>query len=90
MIHRAALFTAALAAALMLAVGLVAAGFAPGAGAAPAAVPVAATAEAPAAPTVQVDTVYVAPPAAPQDITINRTVAATSHGDDDGEGGGDD
>jgi hypothetical protein len=26
----------------------------------------------------------------PQDVVVSRTVASTSHGDDDGEGGGDD
>ena len=84
MIHRVALFAGSLAAALTLAVGLVVAGVAPGAdpvGAQPA-VPAAATAAAPAAPTFQVDLVYVAPPVAPQDVTVTKAVTAPRQGDD--------
>jgi hypothetical protein len=93
MIQRAALFAGSLAAALALAVGLVVAGFAPAA--APIAstdpvAPAAATADAQPAPIVQVDTVYQAPPAAPQEITVTRTATAITHGDDEGGGEGDD
>jgi hypothetical protein len=84
MIHRTALFAASLVAALTLAVGLVVAGFGPRANPADggAAAPAAATADAPAGPNVQVDTVYVTAPATPQDVTVTQTVPAANHGDD--------
>lgn len=94
MIHRVALFAGSLVAALTLAVGLVVAGVTPGAGPADAqpVVPVAATADAPAAPTFQIDTVYVAPPVVPQEVTVTQPVTASRQGDDEGEHerGGDD
>jgi len=93
MIHRVAIFAASLAAALGLAVGLVVAGLAPAAApvaAAPVSAPVVATTEAPA-PVVQVDTVYVAPQATPQDVLVTRVVASRPSGGDDGQNeGGDD
>lgn len=85
MINRIALFAASLVAALAVTVGLVIAGFAPQAPAsAPVSAPVVASSEAPA-PTVQVDTVYVAPKPTPQEITLTKVVKATAHGDDVGE-----
>jgi hypothetical protein len=90
MVHRVALFVASLVAALTLAAGLFLAGFAPpGDPPAGPADPVAATAPAPS-PRVQVDTVYVAPPVAPQDVTITKVARASRGGDDEGERGGDD
>ncbi len=95
MIHRVALFAGSLVAALTLAVGLVVAGVTPGAGPAAAepVVPAAATADIPApGPTFQVDLVYVAPPVAPQEVTVTQPATASRRGDDDGEHerGGDD
>ncbi len=92
MIHRTALFAGSLVAALTLAVGLVAAGFAPHAdpvGGVPAQ-PAAATAEVPAAPTIQVDTIYVAAPVKPQEITVTTAVTAPAHHGDDGAEGDND
>jgi protein-disulfide isomerase len=85
MITKIGLFIASLAAALTLAFALSAAGFAPGSKqASPASATVATTtavgvvpADALASPQVQVDTVYVAPPAAPQTITVHRVVPSS-------------
>lgn len=89
MAHRLALAAASGAAALILAAGFVLVGFAPRATPVDAGGPVADTA-APVPPRIQVDTVYVAPPAQPQDVTITRVVKTSGHGDDEGEGGDDD
>lgn len=87
MIHRLALFVASLVAALVLAVGLVAAGFAPGPRPAdPGGAMPASSVEAQPTPRVQVDTVYVAPQATPQDVTVTKVVGSSGHGDDAGEG----
>jgi hypothetical protein len=72
MIHRTALFAATLAATVALAFGLALAGFNPGAGQ-PAADPVVASVDPAPQPTVQVDTVYLTPPVAPQNVTVTRT-----------------
>lgn len=83
MIHRVAIFAGSLAAAAGLAVGLAVAGIGPGTApiaAQPAAAPVATT-TAPA-PVVQVDTVYVAPAATPQDVIVTKVVKAAPRGDD--------
>jgi hypothetical protein len=85
MINRIALFIASLTAAAVLAFGLAATGLVP-LGPSSTAGPVAVT-DPPPQPTVQVDTVYLTPPVAPQDITVTRTV--TSHGErDEGHEGG--
>ncbi len=92
MIHRVAIFAASLVAALALVVGLVVAGFAPPAvpiAAEPVSAPVVAATDVPP-PVVQVDTVYVAPAATPQDIVVTKVVQATHHGDDDEHEGSDD
>ena len=94
MVHRIALFAASLAASALLVVGLALAGLAP----APASVPpvvapiqdVSASTGAPSGPVVQVDTVYVAPPVKPVDVTITKVAKAALHGDDGNESGGDD
>ncbi len=90
MLQRLALFTASLAAALVIAGGLALAGFGPSEpAAAPAVEEVATTPEA--AP-VQVDTVYLTPEATPQQITVTKVKTATRSGDDEAEReqGGDD
>ncbi len=83
MIHRFAFFAASLAAAVALAVGLALAGFAP-AGAPAGAAPVTATIDPLPQPTVQVDTVYLSPPATPQDVTVTKVVGP-SGGEDGNE-----
>jgi long-subunit fatty acid transport protein len=90
MIQRLALFVASLSAAAVMAAALALGGLAPAAG--PAAVvtdaPPAAM-DAPAQPSVQVDTVYVTPKVKPKHVTVSRTVRSSSgHGEH--EGGGDD
>ncbi len=92
MIHRTALFAGSLAAALTLTVGLVVVGFAPPASTVgmPTVAPVAATAAAPVAPAIQVDTVYLAAPVQPQDITVTKSAPVTAHAGDDGAGEGTD
>jgi hypothetical protein len=90
MVHRLALLVASLVASLTLAAGLVIAGFVPGAHPADAGqVAPAAAVDAAPTPRIQVDTVYVAPQVAPQDVTVTKVVRSQG-GDDDGEGGGDD
>ena len=90
MVHRVALLVASLAAAITLAAGFVLAGFSPQADPVEAA-PVATDVSADPSPTprVQVDTVYVAPQAPPQDVTVTKVIKS-SRGDDEGEGGDDD
>ncbi|HEY3335383.1 MAG TPA: hypothetical protein VGK16_09145, partial [Candidatus Limnocylindrales bacterium] len=88
MIQRLALFSASVAAALVIGLGLALAGLAPASSPAPVdAVPVGTVASADpiAAPTVQVDTVYVAAQPQPEVVTVRKTVAAP-HGDDEGQG----
>jgi hypothetical protein len=87
-IHRIALFSASLVAALALAAGLALAGFGPGTdqAVAPVSDPVAATDQAPE-PIVQVDTVYVAPEPTPEEIVVTEVRAASGHGDEDHDGG---
>lgn len=88
MIQRVALFTASLAAALSIGIGLALAGVGPAPSSAagdPATTATTATGGPVAAPTVQVDTVYLAPQAKPKEITVRKTVSAP-HGDDEGEG----
>jgi hypothetical protein len=87
MLTRVALLAASLAASAALAVGLALAGYAPAASVAPAARPAAPIAGAPA-PITQIDTVYVAPQATPQQITVEKVVTAHHSGDDDNESGG--
>lgn len=79
MVNKIALFAASLAASLALAFALAAAGFAPGASEPSAATTAAAatsptTAEVAPTPRVQVDTVYVAPPAKPRTIKIHKVI----------------
>ncbi len=91
MISKAALFVASLAAALTLAFALAVAGFAPGSVQADTATTAASVQADPAAADVvapdpvQVDTVYVAPPAKQQTITVHK-VAASSGGENENEG----
>ena len=95
MIQRVAIFAASLVAAAALAVGFAIAGLAPAAApvaAEPVSAPVAATADAPTpAPVVQVDTVYVAPLATPQDVVVTKVVTAARGGGEgnENEGSGD-
>lgn len=97
MIHRVGLFIASLAAAGALVVALSLAGFAPGGGAA-ADPTVTATAQVPAAasvqaePPVQVDTIYLAAPEPPATVTVHRVVPASTSGEGEeheSEGGDD-
>jgi hypothetical protein len=92
MVHKVALLVAALAASLVLAVALAAAGFNAG----PPPKPVASTStrvEDPAttgpsaAPRVQVDRVYVAPPPPRKTITVHKTIKAPAAEAEDGENG---
>lgn len=90
MLQRLALFAASLAAALVIAGGLALAGFGPSAPAAdPAVEQVAST---PDSPPVQVDTVYVAPQATPEQITVTKVKTAARSGENEAEHerGGDD
>jgi hypothetical protein len=90
MIQRIALFTASLAAALTIGLGLAVTGFSPATSSVsvdPASDGTTAT-SSPATPSVQVDTVYVAAPPKPKEVTVRKTVAAP-HGDDEGEGADD-
>ncbi len=89
MFHRVALFVASLTAALVLAFGLAMAGIVP-VPAPSGAEPVAATIDPPQQPTVQVDTVYLTPPVAPQDVTVTRTVNGGGEHENEHEGGRDD
>jgi len=100
MISRVAIFAASLVAALTLAVGLAVAGLAPGTGAAdvqPASDQVVAATDVPAtsgapSPTIQVDTIYVAPDPVPEEVVVTKVEEATKvassssrGGDEDGE-----
>jgi hypothetical protein len=92
MIQRVAILAASLVAAAGLAVGLVFAGIVPAAAnvaAEPVSAPVLASTDAPQ-PVVQVDTVYVAPQATPEDIVVIKTVSAHPKGDDGENEGSDD
>lgn len=91
MSNRIPLIAASTGAVLALVVGLAAAGFAPGAADATTVSSTTTTTEPAAAePTVQVDTIYVAPPPPQKTITIQE-VSKTSNGDsDDGEESGED
>ena len=85
MTHKIALTAASAAAALTLALALAAAGFAPGDPATPAsAASLTDQVVAEPVPTVQVDTVYVAPPQEPKTITVNKVVKS-SHDEDESE-----
>ena len=91
MVHRVALLVASLAAAITFAAGFVLAGFSPQADpveAAPVATDVSADPSPP--PRVQVDTVYLAPQAPPQDVTVTKVIKSSGRGEDEGEGGDDD
>jgi len=93
MTHKIALATASAAAALTLALALAAAGFAPGAS--QPAGPTSTTADpaaGPAAePTIQVDTVYVAPPPPQETITVHKVVqTASGESEHENESGTDD
>ena len=94
MISRVALFAASLAASLVLAASLALAGFAPGAAptaaATPSAADVAAADVAAAAPQVQVDTVYLAPPPPQQTITVHKVVKGSGEDGEGSENEGDD
>jgi hypothetical protein len=93
MISRVAIFAASLVAALTLAVGLAIAGLTPGTGAAdvqPASDQVVAATEVPAtapAPTIQVDTIYVAPDPVPEEVVVTKVEKAAHHDDEDDEDG---
>jgi hypothetical protein len=84
MFHRVALFTASLAAALVVAGGLALAGLTPGQPT-PATTqlvqPAAATADAPtqppAQPAIQIDTVYLTPVSPPQEVTLTKVQVVT-------------
>jgi hypothetical protein len=89
MIHRFLLFLASLAAALVLAFGVAATGMLP-IGSPSAAGPVAATFTPQPEPSVQVDTVYLTPPVAPQEVTITQTVQGHGDNENENEGRGDD
>ena len=82
--HRLALIVGSIVASGTLAVALAAAGFGP----VSPSLDSAAVSITPA-PSVQVDTVYLPPPATPPTITVHRTVVSSGEGDD-GEAGGDD
>jgi hypothetical protein len=92
MISKAALFVASLAAAFTLAFALALAGFAPGSSqAAPASTATSAQSDPAAADVVapdqvQVDTVYVAPPAEQQTITVHKVAASSGEGESENEG----
>jgi hypothetical protein len=83
--HRLGLIAGSIAATATLTVALAAAGFGP---AAPTALVSDVVAPA-ASPQVQVDTIYVAAPQAPQTITVHRVVQSSGEGDEH-EGGSDD
>lgn len=90
MSNRIPLIAASTGAVFALVVGLAAAGFAPGAADATTVSTTTTTEPAAAEPTVQVDTIYVAPPPPQKTITIQE-VSKTSNGDsDDGEESGED
>lgn len=90
MSNRIPLIAASTGAVLALVVGLAAAGFAPGAADATTVSSTTTIEPAAAEPTVQVDTIYVAPPPPQKTITIHE-VSKTSNGDsDDGEESGED
>jgi hypothetical protein len=89
MIHRFLLFLASLAAALVLALGIAATGMLP-IGSSSVAGPVAATNAPQPEPSVQVDTVYLTPPVAPQEVTITQTVQGHGDNENEHEGRGDD
>lgn len=89
MINRLALFIASVAAALTLTVALAAAGFGSGSAAIP--VAMAPSTGAPidaglADSRVQVDTVYLAAPLAPETITVRKVSPASGEGEGEGEG----
>lgn len=89
MVQRMSLFIASLAAVAVLVVGLTAAGVT----AAPTSPAVIASAVTPAdpapTPQVQVDTVYVAPPQAPQTVVVHKTIPAAGGYETESEGSGD-
>lgn len=90
MINRIALVAGSAAAALTLAVALAAAGFIPktptGATPVGARSPIDPAADgATAAPSVLVDTIYLAPPAEPQTVTVTQAGGGTASEDGDGE-----
>jgi hypothetical protein len=87
MIHRVAFFVASLTAALALAFGLAFMGVGPSTTPGGAVQQVAATVDPPPQPTVQVDTVYLTPPVAPQDVTVTKTVTGGGERDDGNERG---
>ena len=94
MLHRIALITASVVAALVIAGGLALSGFGPQQPVADAvqvvdAVAGPADAAAPDA-TVQVDTIYLAPQATPETIDVTQVKEASRHGDEDDEDDGDD
>ena len=88
MVSKFALFVASLAASLALAGALAVAGFAPGAAPATAATPTVARRRPTSRPQprVQVDTVYVAPPAKQKTITVHKVVKAAGGESDEEEG----
>jgi hypothetical protein len=91
MLHKTAMFVASLAAALALAFALTAAGFAPGAtppaaATDPTTTVTAGAADVVAAPTVQVDKVYVAAPKPRKTITVHKVVGSAGGGESESEG----
>jgi hypothetical protein len=88
MLHKTALLVASLAASLTLTIALALAGFAPGTSTAPAATAATTAADTAdlAAPPVQVDKVYVAPPGPQQTVTVHKVVASGG-GENESEGG---
>ena len=90
MIQRIALFVASLAAVGTLVVGLATAGLPPSVPSPTAVAPVEAVATADPTPQVQIDTVYVAPPAKPATVVVHKSVPATGGEQENGsEGAGD-
>jgi len=90
MTHRIALAAASTGAAVTFAAALAIAGLAPGASVPTAGDALAAT-DGTSAPTIQVDTIYVAPPPAQETITIHKIEqTAAGESDTENESGGDD
>ena len=87
---RLALFAASLAASGVLAAGLAVVGLSSAPVPAADSTITAPATDAPPAPITQIDTVYVAPQAAPAEVVVTKVVNAPGHGDDGNEGGGDD
>jgi hypothetical protein len=90
MVVRISLFVASLTAAFALAAALSLAGLGPtaGPGDAPAATALSQTASVPAAPVVQVDTVYIPAPVAPTTVVVHQVAPAANGGENESENDG--